>query len=168
MFSVALLSCGLSESGDNLPNKAEQNQSTTPTVQWGPCSEDIPQHLQCATLPVPRDYRAPLSEKNRLEIALIRWPGLNDCGDATRSLLINPGGPGASGVTFLAERWDKFAALHDTFHLVGFDPRGVGRSNPIICPISEFSNDLENQKINNLSVAIKRFAVPVHKFIWKV
>jgi pimeloyl-ACP methyl ester carboxylesterase len=49
------------------------------------------------------------------------------------SLLINPGGPGASGIDWLAASAPAFAILNKRFDLVGFDPRGVGRSAPVRC-----------------------------------
>jgi pimeloyl-ACP methyl ester carboxylesterase len=50
------------------------------------------------------------------------------------SLLINPGGPGGSGVGFAFSAPDAFSPeLLERFDIVGFDPRGVGRSNPVMC-----------------------------------
>ncbi len=50
------------------------------------------------------------------------------------SLVINPGGPGGSGVDFALEGGDYFSAeLRKRFDIVGFDPRGVARSHPIVC-----------------------------------
>jgi pimeloyl-ACP methyl ester carboxylesterase len=50
------------------------------------------------------------------------------------ALVLNPGGPGASGVTFLREVAGAFPAeIRDRFDLVSFDPRGVGLSDPVRC-----------------------------------
>lgn len=49
------------------------------------------------------------------------------------SLLINPGGPGASGIDWLVGSAPAFAILNRRFDLVGFDPRGIGRSAPVRC-----------------------------------
>ena len=49
------------------------------------------------------------------------------------SLLINPGGPGASGIDWIAASAPAFAILNRRFDLVGFDPRGIGRSAPVRC-----------------------------------
>jgi pimeloyl-ACP methyl ester carboxylesterase len=84
--------------------------------------------LQCSRLLVPLDYTDPSGR--RLRIALIREPA---SGDAQGSLIINPGGPGASGVEFLAQAASVFTPLRTRFDLVSFDPRGVGASAPVRC-----------------------------------
>jgi pimeloyl-ACP methyl ester carboxylesterase len=49
------------------------------------------------------------------------------------SLIVNPGGPGGSGVEFVAEAASAFSELTDHYDLVSFDPRGVGLSHPVRC-----------------------------------
>ena len=82
---------------------------------------------QCTTVPVPVDYANPAGA--RAKLAVIRIPA---SGQRIGSLLINPGGPGASAVDMVA---GLAPTLADTdigrhFDLVGFDPRGVGYSTP--------------------------------------
>jgi pimeloyl-ACP methyl ester carboxylesterase len=77
---------------------------------------------------VPVDYAKPAGPT--LHIAVIRQPS---SGSHEGSLIINPGGPGASGVTFETESAPSFAQLNDHDDLVSFDPRGVGLSDPIRC-----------------------------------
>lgn len=48
-------------------------------------------------------------------------------------LLLNPGGPGGSGITYARNVAKLIAGLNKRFDLVGFDPRGVGQSSPIRC-----------------------------------
>ncbi|MFI5752995.1 alpha/beta fold hydrolase [Streptomyces sp. NPDC051644] len=50
-------------------------------------------------------------------------------------LLVNPGGPGASGVDFaVGDATSHFSAdIQEKFDIIGFDPRGVGRSQPVKC-----------------------------------
>ncbi|MEV4009586.1 alpha/beta hydrolase [Nonomuraea angiospora] len=80
---------------------------------------------------MPRDYARP--EGHQLKIAVIRLPA-KDRSRRIGSLVTNPGGPGASGVSFLRTSSQAFGeALRDRFDLVGFDPRGVGRSDPVRC-----------------------------------
>jgi pimeloyl-ACP methyl ester carboxylesterase len=85
--------------------------------------------LQCATLQVPLDYDD--AGRGTIGIALDRRAA---SGTAIGSLLINPGGPGESGVDFLPGLLPEIpAAVTDRFNIVGFDPRGVGASDPVTC-----------------------------------
>ncbi len=85
--------------------------------------------LECATLAVPLDYAHP--DGPTIGIALDRMAA---SGPRIGSLLVNPGGPGASGLSFLP---DLVLELPGTvlshFDIVGFDPRGVGASAPVTC-----------------------------------
>jgi len=96
------------------------------TLGWEPCGAD----LECASLPVPRDHDAP--DGPLIRIALARRLA-NDASRRIGSLLVNPGGPGGSGVLMAS-----YAALFlpeellDRFDVVGFDPRGAGKSTPAV------------------------------------
>jgi pimeloyl-ACP methyl ester carboxylesterase len=80
---------------------------------------------------VPRDYAAP--SDGYLNISLIR-AAATEPGERIGSLLVNPGGPGASGVEFVREGISTFPeALRERFDIVGFDPRGVNSSTAIRC-----------------------------------
>jgi pimeloyl-ACP methyl ester carboxylesterase len=79
-------------------------------------------------LTVPLDYTKPGGRS--INIAVIRKPS---SGSHDGSLIINPGGPGASGVSFEAQASTSFSQLTDHYDLVSFDPRGVGESAPIRC-----------------------------------
>ncbi|RKS74700.1 TAP-like protein [Actinomadura pelletieri DSM 43383] len=86
--------------------------------------------FRCATLEVPLDHSRPSGEK--IGIALIRVPA-TDPRHRIGSLLFNFGGPGGDGVTTLAQVAGQYNALRARYDLVGFDPRGVGRSAPVRC-----------------------------------
>lgn len=80
---------------------------------------------------MPRDYAAP--SDGYLNISLIR-AAATDPARKIGTLLINPGGPGASGVEFVREGIDAFSdELRERFDVVGFDPRGVNSSTAIRC-----------------------------------
>ncbi|MFJ7984386.1 alpha/beta hydrolase [Streptomyces sp. NPDC096351] len=85
---------------------------------------------RCATVKVPLDHAKP--EGPTIPVALIRRKA--DREDARiGSLLFNFGGPGASGVDILPRLEEDYAKLAERYDLVGFDPRGVGRSSGVVC-----------------------------------
>jgi pimeloyl-ACP methyl ester carboxylesterase len=96
-------------------------------ARWSDCGGGF----QCASVVVPRDHSG--ATGGVVNLALIRKPAPDR---ATRigSLVVNPGGPGASGVEFVREGAVSFPdELLDRFDLVGFDPRGVNASSGIRC-----------------------------------
>ncbi|MBW1602979.1 alpha/beta fold hydrolase [Streptomyces sp. JJ66] len=86
---------------------------------------------QCATLRAPLDYQEP--EGERIGIALVRARSQASGEDRIGSLVFNFGGPGGSGVSTLPVSGAQFAALHERYDLVSFDPRGVARSQGVRC-----------------------------------
>lgn len=83
---------------------------------------------------VPLDYDTPSGRK--VSIALVRVPA-TDTSDYRGSLFLNPGGPGGSGVDFALGfgpvASDFIGPVVNKYDLVGFDPRGVARSDPLKC-----------------------------------
>ncbi|MFC7532904.1 alpha/beta hydrolase [Actinoplanes sp. GCM10030250] len=103
------------------------------SLAWGPCdpAEEAPERVLCGSLDVPVDWANPAGPKFRL--ALAKLPAA-DPARRIGSLLINPGGPGGSGVGFAYQAADAFSpAIVNRFDIVGFDPRGQARSNPVLC-----------------------------------
>jgi pimeloyl-ACP methyl ester carboxylesterase len=95
-------------------------------LTWKDCGSG----LQCTTASAPLDWTAPAS--GEIKLALVRHPAT---GDRLGSLLVNPGGPGASGYDFIKDSLDYAtdAKLQAGYDIVGFDPRGVGRSSAVKC-----------------------------------
>ncbi len=94
-------------------------------LDWADCGDGF----ECAKLAVPLDHEKPDGEK--IEISVIRLPA---SGDRIGSILINPGGPGASGVQYARGASSALSqAVRARFDVVGFDPRGVGDSSPVRC-----------------------------------
>jgi pimeloyl-ACP methyl ester carboxylesterase len=94
-------------------------------LDWTPCHGSL-----CTWVRVPLDYDDPAGETIRLRVKL--RPATS--GGAAVRIFVNPGGPGGSGVDFV----NDFAQMTSTEVLedrdiVGFDPRGVGQSDPLTC-----------------------------------
>ncbi|BBX43095.1 alpha/beta hydrolase [Mycobacterium simiae] len=111
-------------------------------VEWTPCrvasgSVKLPGGALCGRLAVPVDYNQPGGDVATL--AMIRFPAT---GDKLGSLVINPGGPGESGIdAALSVLQSLPKRVRERFDLVGFDPRGVGSSRPAIWCNSDADND---------------------------
>lgn len=100
-------------------------------LDWSACEGADEGSYYCTTVTTPLDWSAP--DAGELELAVIVRVG--ESGESTASLLTNPGGPGASGYDLIADSavfavGDKLAEAYD---VVGFDPRGVGRSTAVTC-----------------------------------
>lgn len=97
---------------------------SAPAGDWLRCGDGI----ECATIEVPADWADPDGE--RISLAVARRPATS--GTSRGVVLANPGGPGASGVDWLARAGD-LAGIGDDFDLVSWDPRGVGASTGLDC-----------------------------------
>lgn len=95
-------------------------------ISWRSCGDGF----QCSQVMVPVDWRRPTGATIRLAVKRLPAPGDNRVG----SLLINPGGPGVSGLDFVNNARSAFGtAVRKAFDVVGWDPRGVGQSAPVEC-----------------------------------
>jgi pimeloyl-ACP methyl ester carboxylesterase len=112
--------------------------TATSAVSWHPCTSQGAS-LQCAKLQVPLDYARPGGRK--ITLALSEVPATAPAAKRQGVLLVNPGGPGGSGLSlaaFVAQGLDPAVAAEYT--IVGFDTRGVGSSVPSLsCDPSFFS-----------------------------
>ncbi|USX55285.1 alpha/beta hydrolase [Lentzea sp. HUAS12] len=109
-----------------------------PKIAWTACGAEHP-GFECASVKVPLDYDDPRGATTT--IALARKPA-TDKARRIGSLFLNPGGPGGSGVDFALGAGDTLSEnLRGRFDIVGFDPRGIGRSDPLHCFSSEAELD---------------------------
>ncbi|MGY2130104.1 alpha/beta hydrolase [Blastococcus sp. SYSU DS0617] len=148
LAALTLLAAGCTSDGAS-DEEAAPTTSTAPAeptaepIEWTDCNEPLQPlvagrpgserglSFECGQVEVPISYEEPGGE--RLPLTLVRavHPGQTD---RIGSLLVNPGGPGGSGV-------DAAIGLALTlpedvlrrFDLVGFDPRGVALSSPVEC-----------------------------------
>jgi pimeloyl-ACP methyl ester carboxylesterase len=123
LIVVVLTACTRGSTAASSPSPALPTPSS---IAWSDCANGF----QCGSLTVPLDYANPA--KDSIKIALVRKRA-TDPAQRIGSLLINPGGPGASGIEFLRGSVSALTNLNKRFDLVGFDPRGVGQSSPVRC-----------------------------------
>ncbi|MFM8901989.1 MAG: alpha/beta hydrolase [Actinomycetota bacterium] len=110
--------------------------ATTNEIVWAPCKADPTGDSQCGELIVPFDYNDPsvgsftLFLTRRLatdQTTKIGW------------MLVNPGGPGFGGSSVAADAQYYFSAeLLSRFDVIGWDPRGTGKSTPAVNCIEEY------------------------------
>lgn len=104
---------------------------TAPVSRTGTWTRYGDSGLQCARLRVPLDYARP--DGPQIVVTAVKRPA-DDPASRIGPLVINPGGPGASGIAFLRQATLTMPPeVLRRFDLVGFDPRGVGRSTPVDC-----------------------------------
>ena len=110
--------------------RAELNDAEAleiPTLDWQACGT---RGAECATLFAPRDYADPHGEKMAVAVARVRAV---DPARRLGTLFINFGGPGSGTVGFVqATGVEGFPAFSERFDVIGFDPRGTGRSEAAI------------------------------------
>ena len=103
-----------------------------PRVSWRPCTGEDTEGFDCATFRVPLDHDQPNGRK--ISLALARWPAA-DQEHKLGTIFLNPGGPGGSGVDFVLGVGPFWFSdeVRERYDLVGFDPRGITRSEPLRC-----------------------------------
>ncbi|WP_051467612.1 alpha/beta fold hydrolase [Actinomadura oligospora] len=86
--------------------------------------------IQCAELNVPLDHARPRGQKITLQLTRLPHRGT---GRAKGDIVVNPGGPGASGALFAPAVYAlNSAPMQAAYNVVGFDPRGIGFSKPAL------------------------------------
>lgn len=93
-------------------------------VFWNACGDG----LDCTTVSAPVDWSDP--ESDRIQLAVVRQESTNT---TKGTVLTNPGGPGGSGFDFVSFGYAVSPALRADYDVVGWDPRGVGRSTRVTC-----------------------------------
>ncbi|KXO95040.1 hypothetical protein AXK56_18230 [Tsukamurella pulmonis] len=119
----------------------------TQQIAWKPCPTTTStsavggRQVDCGSVAAPLDYAQPEGRQVALSLIRVRVP---ESARAQRigTLLVNPGGPGASGVEFVGGQAEQLAAgIGDRFDIVGFDPRGIGASTPAIRCLTDSERD---------------------------
>jgi pimeloyl-ACP methyl ester carboxylesterase len=165
MWTVLLAVTSLGAFGGTAPAAASAaapgaEPGTVEAVHWGPCDAEtmkvVPlaqaKSISCAT------YRVPIDHDNAalgtIDIALMRRAADKPAA-RIGSLFLNPGGPGGAGRMLAVAGEEVFdQQVLDRFDLIGFDPRGVGRSNPLRCFTTE--EDAREVRDGALNVPLTR------------
>lgn len=93
------------------------------STKWSSCGDLNDHPLECATIDVPLDQFGKHVSTKTFSIPLMRM--MVNKTDA-ETIFLNPGGPGASGQTFLMRFGTALDKMVDSqYHLLGFDPRYV-------------------------------------------
>ena len=144
-------------------------------IQWQNCSDLKFSHwfktapapeLQCGHLYVPLKYihGTSLNEydfENNVKLALTRLPAK---GVSKGSLVVISGGPGSPGINPWLDTDGSAKKIHESWDIVGYDPRGVGQSEPRInCTVPEELSDSEHYSQNLLNACVKNTGVKVLK-----
>ncbi|MBV9592970.1 MAG: alpha/beta fold hydrolase [Actinobacteria bacterium] len=171
LVSTALVAgCTTSTKGQGTPvtpaSSSPSATSTVPhsTIAFSDCSKlldvggaGIPAarlrelSFECGKVSVPLDYNDPTGKTISIQVVKV-----HDTQQKNRlgSLVINPGGPGASGLStplYLAGSISDDVLKR--FDLIGYDPRGVGLSNPIQC-----ISDAQKDAVTSLDVDVRTTA----------
>jgi pimeloyl-ACP methyl ester carboxylesterase len=98
-------------------------------LRWAPCPENAA--VECATLTLPVAYDKPRGAT--FELAVVRAKAL-DPAARLGSLFVHPGAY-ASGVSFVLNGASdpNFNRVRQRFDIVSLDPRGAGRTRPLVC-----------------------------------
>jgi pimeloyl-ACP methyl ester carboxylesterase len=159
LLAAALVLTGCTSFSDTLAHESSSSATSSPTekpkpapIEWSDCNKQIQPLIagqkgsdrdltfECGRTEVPISYDEP--QGATLPLFLVRAVMAGQTG-RIGSLVVNPGGPGASGS-------DAAIGLALTlpedvlrrFDLVGFDPRGVGLSTPVECVPAELKEQM--------------------------
>ncbi|NEA97825.1 alpha/beta hydrolase [Streptomyces sp. SID13726] len=119
------------------PLPAPVPSSTPAPLRFGACPASVPSpaapdRVECGRMSVPLDWHRPAGP--RIDMAVSRVPASGTPAERRGILLVNPGGPGGSGLPYAVTKRAKLPeSVRRAYDVIGFDPRGVGRSTPADC-----------------------------------
>ena len=152
LLAASLALAGCTSFSDTLDDEAASSAaaaSSTPAepevapIEWSDCDEEIQKLVagqpggdrdlafECGRTEVPISYDEPEGAALPLFLVRVRMAGQTE---RIGSLMVNPGGPGASGAdAAIGLSLTLPETVMQRFDLIGFDPRGVGLSTPVEC-----------------------------------
>jgi pimeloyl-ACP methyl ester carboxylesterase len=140
MFSLALTitACTGSGTASTAPSPGSGLVPNLSRLSWHRCGGQL-SGLQCSSVQVPLNYSDP--HGRHLTLALDMAQATAPADQQQGILLVNPGGPGASGLSLAAEVQQGLdPSVAADYDIIGFDPRGVGSSVPSLSCDSGFFN----------------------------
>ncbi|HEY1307893.1 MAG TPA: alpha/beta hydrolase [Vicinamibacterales bacterium] len=113
-----------------LDRRADDGVEGIGSITWGACGDETLAEFgaECGVLSVPLDYSRPTGPKVKLALSRVRHTVPDD--QYQGIMLVNPGGPGASGLIFAILGAFVPNGVGEAYDWIGFDPRGVGASRP--------------------------------------
>ncbi|GGX74153.1 alpha/beta hydrolase [Streptomyces hiroshimensis] len=133
--ATAFAATGGSAAKDPLRQYAQQEP------RWQRCDAGSPATFQCATLQVPLDYGDPGGKKTDIAISRLK---ASSAKERRGVLLLNPGGPGGPGLDMPVDpALNLPEEVKRQYDVIGFDPRGVGRSSPVSCGLTDDEQNFE-------------------------
>lgn len=113
----------------DLPERPEGTVAAmgTQSPNWRDCADE----LVCADVYAPLDWQDPAGDLITLRLVKHEATG----GEPIGTLFVNPGGPGASGVSYIVNslNFSVPSEVQRDYDVIGWDPRGVGASSPVTC-----------------------------------
>ncbi|WP_438295742.1 alpha/beta hydrolase [Streptomyces sp. HUAS TT7] len=130
------------------PDAAAPADTGQGKLVWSSCNDTSTPALQCAMLDVPVDYADPHGRK--IKIKVNRLPATAPKSKQQGPILLNPGGPGDSGLwmpAYISGQIPKDVA--STYDWIGFDPRGTNGSEPhVVCDAHYFDGERPDYQVS--------------------
>jgi pimeloyl-ACP methyl ester carboxylesterase len=127
-ITIALVATGAAASGARADERSKK--TGYPPINWSVCTDSslAARKAECGFLTVPMDYEHPGDETVQISVSRIKHTVPDDKYQGV--MLVNPGGPGAKGLSLSALGSLVPKDAGDAYDWIGFDPRGVGTSKP--------------------------------------
>lgn len=143
LFMLDFIVCCITLTATYLWKHNRQLKYPGESITWAPCGEVVGRPVECSSVDVPMDHFGNSSSNNTFNIPLIRRRGGPD---AKTNLILQPGGPGESGLKWMRKSggYSHKIVGEDQFHLIAFDPRGIAGSRPRALCFAEDDDEHRN------------------------
>ena len=138
VITASLVLAGLLAGAPAQGAATRPQSSSVAGIAWGACSDPTlaEANAQCGYVQVPLDYHRPHGAKISLAVSRVRHTSTD--ADYQGVMLVNPGGPGGSGLIYSILGQLVPHGAGNTYDWIGFDPRGVGASRPSLSCIPDY------------------------------